>query len=194
VYQFHTRTKTGRARQLREAAPEPWVEVSVADAQRLGVREGDLVRVASRRGEIDVRARVGDVREGTVFAPFHYGYWDLGTAEPAPGVPPRAANELTMTVWDVISKQPVLKTAAVRLQKLADGDGRPSAAPTTAASRPASRRRDAPAVPPTRGGQAAMAGSEVLARTPHYPLDPAQGAEPVTATRTLTGPAGEARP
>ncbi len=193
VYQFHTRTKTARSRQLREAAPEPWVEISVPDAEDLGIAEGDLVRVDSRRGRIDVRARVGDVREGTAFAPFHYGYWDLDADEPGSGVPPRAANELTFTLWDVISKQPVLKTAAVRLTKLEDGGGRPSAAPTTAASHPARSRRGGPPVPPTPGGPAATVGSEVLADTPHYPLDPAQGAESVRPTRTLAGPAAEDR-
>ncbi|MFD2355298.1 molybdopterin oxidoreductase family protein [Nonomuraea ferruginea] len=40
VYQFHTRTKTGRAPQLAAAAPEPWVEISPADATELGGRRG----------------------------------------------------------------------------------------------------------------------------------------------------------
>ena len=48
-----------------------------------------------------------------VFVPFHYGYWDLGPdAEPN-----RAANELTLTAWDPVSKQPHFKVAAVRLVK-----------------------------------------------------------------------------
>ena len=50
VYQFHTRTKTGRARSLNEAAPDAWVELSPADADRLGISEGDWVRVESPRG------------------------------------------------------------------------------------------------------------------------------------------------
>ncbi|WP_426321292.1 molybdopterin dinucleotide binding domain-containing protein [Microbacterium sp. E-13] len=62
VYHFHTRTKTGRAPQLRRAAPSAWVELSRADAAALGIREGDIVRVTSARGEIVVPARVGDVR------------------------------------------------------------------------------------------------------------------------------------
>jgi ferredoxin-nitrate reductase len=48
-----------------------------------------------------------------VFVPFHYGYWDRG--EPGPnGDSPRAANELTITAWDPVSKQPLFKLAAVR--------------------------------------------------------------------------------
>src|SRR3954454_1543737 len=109
VYHFHTRTKTARAPQLHRAAPDEWAELSRADAEQYGIREGDLVRVTSRRGEIVVQARVGDVREGTVFAPFHYGYWDEDAAAPGGGVRPRAANELTRTEWDPVSKQPLFK-------------------------------------------------------------------------------------
>ena len=78
AYHFHTRTKTGRSRPLTQAAPRAWVEVSPDDAARLGIGEGDLVRVTSRRGRIEVPARISDIRSGTIFAPFHYGYWDVG--------------------------------------------------------------------------------------------------------------------
>ena len=44
--------------------------------------------------------------------PFHYGYWD------EPGSP-RAANELTDFAWDPVSKQPHLKSAAVKVEKIA---------------------------------------------------------------------------
>lgn len=150
AYHFHTRTKTGRAGQLRRAAPAAWVELSRADAADLGIREGDLVRVSSARGEIVVPARVGDVRDGCVFAPFHYGYWDEGRS--GPDGRPTAANELTMTEWDPVSKQLLFKVAAVRVEKVADGTG-PAPAPTTTASRPA----DPSLVPATVGGAAAQA-------------------------------------
>jgi hypothetical protein len=48
-----------------------------------------------------------------VFVPFHYGYWDRDAAGPNGGAP-RAANELTITAWDPVSKQPLFKVAAVR--------------------------------------------------------------------------------
>ncbi|NED56601.1 nitrate reductase, partial [Micromonospora aurantiaca] len=73
VYHWHTRTKTRRAPQLQDAAPAMWVEISAPDAARLGIAEGDIVRVTSRRGHIEAPARVSGVREGTVFAPWHYG-------------------------------------------------------------------------------------------------------------------------
>jgi hypothetical protein len=51
-----------------------------------------------------------------VFVPFHYGYWDTPNGD-GPDGEGRAANELTMTIWDPVSKQPLFKTAAVRISK-----------------------------------------------------------------------------
>jgi predicted molibdopterin-dependent oxidoreductase YjgC len=95
--------------------------------------EGDLVAVDSPRGSIEARARISGVREGVIFVPFHYGYWDEGAA--GPDGRPRAANELTMTIWDPVSKQPLYKTAAARVRKVSEAEG-PAPAPTTAASAP----------------------------------------------------------
>ncbi|GAA1351803.1 molybdopterin oxidoreductase family protein [Saccharothrix algeriensis] len=141
AYHFHTRTKTGRSRQLRRAAPRPWVELSARDAAALGVGEGDLVRVESPRGRVEAPARVGRGRDGVVFLPFHYGYWD---AEDDRHV--RAANEVTLTEWDPVSKQPLFKIGAARVVKLADATG-PAPAPTTTASAP----HDPAGVAPTAG-------------------------------------------
>lgn len=149
VYHFHTRTKTGRAPELRDAAPDVWVEVAPADAEALGLAEGDLAEVASPRGEVRARVRVGGIRTGVVFLPFHYGYWDTEGGD-GPGQHGRAANELTITEWDPCSKQPLFKTAAVRVRRVAAGDG-PAPAPTTAASRPVGED-----VPATRGGASAL--------------------------------------
>jgi anaerobic selenocysteine-containing dehydrogenase len=151
VYHFHTRTKTGRAPQLVAAAPDVWVEVSAADADAHGIAEGDVVDVIAPRGTVRARARVSDIREGVVFVPFHYGYWDAGDQH---DVRTRAANELTITEWDPASKQPIFKTAACRIEKIADTDGRPSPAPTTTASRPSSN------VPATTGGRDAEVTEE----------------------------------
>ena len=117
VYHFHTRTKTGRASELRDAAPGPWVEVCVQDAEQLGVTDGVLVRVSSPRGFIEAPARLTGARRGVVFVPFHYGYWDVGD-DAGPDDRPRAANELTLTAWDPVSKQPQLKTAAVKVERV----------------------------------------------------------------------------
>jgi anaerobic selenocysteine-containing dehydrogenase len=134
VYHFHTRTKTGRAPQLAAAAPDVWVELSASDAEALGCREGDAVRVASPRGAMQGPVRISGIRPGVVFVPFHYGHWDLDDPD---GTPPRAANELTATLWDPVSKQPTFKVAAVAVTKVADGGGQASPAPSIGGSAPA---------------------------------------------------------
>ncbi|PWK30175.1 molybdopterin oxidoreductase family protein [Actinoplanes xinjiangensis] len=113
VHQFHTRTKTGRAPELNAAAPDVWVEIHPDDAARHGVTDGDRVTITSPRGGIRVRARTTGIRPGVVFVPFHYGYFDL----PGDRRTPRAANELTATAWDPVSRQPIFKITAVRLEK-----------------------------------------------------------------------------
>jgi anaerobic selenocysteine-containing dehydrogenase len=115
VYQFHTRTKTGRVPQLDAAAPDAWVELHAEDAEPLGIGEGDLVRLESPRGKLEAPARLTGIRPGTVFVPFHYGAWRHA------GKVSRAANELTITAWDPVSKQPIFKVAAVRLAKVREG-------------------------------------------------------------------------
>jgi predicted molibdopterin-dependent oxidoreductase YjgC len=180
AYQFHTRTKTGRSRPLHTAAPDAWVEISTTDADHLGITEGDLVRVESPRGAIQVRARVGQVMPGAVFAPFHYGSWDLDGLTPVSrSDQSRQANELTMTVWDPVSKQPYFKTAACRVTKIADAHG-PAPAPTTTASAPAGDD-----LPPTRGGDPTT--SHLLDRTPPYPNDPSLGTDRPAPTSTVAG-------
>jgi anaerobic selenocysteine-containing dehydrogenase len=118
IYHFHTRTKTARAPELNAAAPEVWVELSPVDAAELGVADADLVEIISPRGRLRAHARVTDIRPGVVFVPFHYGYWDTTGAEPKPGQPGRAANEVVITDWDPVSKQPLFKTSAARLEKV----------------------------------------------------------------------------
>ena len=77
LYHFHTRTKTGRARQLAAAAPDVWVEIGADDAATLGVREGDRLRLESARGVLEAPARITPLRPGVLFIPFHYGSWDI---------------------------------------------------------------------------------------------------------------------
>jgi ferredoxin-nitrate reductase len=117
VYHWHTRTKTGRAPELQEAAPEVFVEMNEADAEELGIIDGEVVEVASRRGTVRAPARVGGIEAGHVFIPFHYGYWDEDGETDEDGGYKRAANELTLTSWDPVSKQPHFKFAAVQVRK-----------------------------------------------------------------------------
>jgi ferredoxin-nitrate reductase len=114
VYHFHTRTKTGRSQPLNDAAPDAYIQLSEEDAARYAIHDGDMVTVTSRRGRITIAATIGGVAPGLVFIPFHYGYWDNDKR-------PRAANELTLTEWDAVSKQPHFKYAAVNIRKEEDG-------------------------------------------------------------------------
>lgn len=158
LYHFHTRTKTARAPQLQDAAPEVWVELSAGDAEAIGLGEGDLAEVTTPRGSVQAKARITGIRTGVLFLPFHYGYWDT-TGGHMPDGPGTAANELTITDWDAVSKQPIFKTAAARIRKIATAEG-PSLAPTTTASAPVAEvgRR-------TVGIAAAAADEDVRATT-----------------------------
>jgi ferredoxin-nitrate reductase len=111
TYHFHTRTKTGRSPKLSAAAPSVFVEMADVDARALGVTEDDLVEIRSRRGHVVAPVRLGGVEPGVVFIPFHYG--DDGTDDE-----PSAANRLTLTGWDPVSKQPHFKYAAVAIKAL----------------------------------------------------------------------------
>ena len=76
VYQFHTRTKTGRSRSLDDAAPDAWVELSPSTPNRSASSKA-TGSASSRLAEPSrCAARLGRVMAGAVFAPFHYGHCD----------------------------------------------------------------------------------------------------------------------
>jgi formate dehydrogenase major subunit len=104
LYHYHTRTMTGRVEGLNALEPESYIEINPKTANRLLIKDGDKVRISSRRGAITIKARVTDrVGDNVVFIPFHF----------AEG----AANVLTNTVFDSIAKIPELKVCAVKLEK-----------------------------------------------------------------------------
>ena len=102
---WHTGSMTRRVPELHQAVPEAYVEVNQADARELGIQEGQLVRLSSRRGTLDlparIRGRAGTPR-GTVFVPF----FDESLL----------VNELTLDAMDNISKEPDYKKCAVRVE------------------------------------------------------------------------------
>jgi predicted molibdopterin-dependent oxidoreductase YjgC len=104
IFHYHTGTVTRNAPSLESELHEAYIEVNPEDAGRLGVGDDDMVRVASRRGEITVKVRATDrVGKGVVFMPFHF-------AE-------TAVNALTNTALDPVAKIPELKVCAVRVEK-----------------------------------------------------------------------------
>ncbi len=104
-FHFHTGTMTRISPSLHKEAETAYMEIHPEDAQRLGIGEGEHVRVSSRRGAININATVTDRADrGVVFIPFHF-------AE-------AAANRLTNTALDPIAKIPELKACAVKIEKL----------------------------------------------------------------------------
>ncbi len=70
---YNNGSQTGHVAEILEIAPEEMVEISPDDAEALGIKDRDWVRVSSRRGEVKVRARVTErSQKGNVFMTFHY--------------------------------------------------------------------------------------------------------------------------
>ena len=106
LYQYHTGTMTRKVDGINKLAPECFIEMSPEDAEELGLKDGDLAEVESRRGKVEARVKVSDVaRKGTIFMPFHF--------KEAP------ANLLTNPVFDPIAGIPEYKVCAVKVAKVA---------------------------------------------------------------------------
>ena len=105
LYHWHTGTMTRRASGLDQREPTPVVEIHPADAAQLGLEDGDLVRLTSRRNTMVSSCRISQrVARGQVFVPFHFRE--------------AAANLLTNPVLDPYAKMAELKCCAVRLEGL----------------------------------------------------------------------------
>jgi formate dehydrogenase major subunit len=103
MYHWHTGTMTRRARGLDSREPVPVVEMHQADAEQLGVAEGDTVRITSRRGAVTIRVRVSDRQaRGQVFIPMHFRE--------------AAVNLLTNPALDPYAKIAEFKVSAVRIE------------------------------------------------------------------------------
>jgi formate dehydrogenase major subunit len=102
--QFHTGTMTRRSKGLNEIYPEAIIEINPADAEKHNINDSDKITVISRRGSIQITAKITNRSpEGVVFIPFHF-------AE-------AAANRLTNPVFDPVAKIPEYKVCAVRVEK-----------------------------------------------------------------------------
>ncbi|NPA32970.1 MAG: nitrate reductase [Aquificae bacterium] len=103
--QWHTMTKTGKAPELLKGEVPPFVVMNPKDAQRLGIKEWDIVTLYSERGEIERVVVFGNVKEGHIFAPFGYPR-EFG--EPT--------NYLVSDRTDPLSGEPDLKFAGVKVK------------------------------------------------------------------------------
>jgi len=103
LYHYHTGTMTRLAKGPTERCPESLVEIHPADAARMGIADGRTVKVVSRRGSLQAKAKVtARSEEGMVFMNFHFHE--------------AAVNRLTNPALDPIGKIPEYKVCAVRVE------------------------------------------------------------------------------
>jgi predicted molibdopterin-dependent oxidoreductase YjgC len=102
-HHYHTGTMTRRSWALDREYPHGFIEINPLDAEKLGIKNNNKVRVASRRGEIETVAIITEkIIQGVVFMPFHFSE--------AP------ANKLTNRNLDPVSQIPEFKVCAVRIE------------------------------------------------------------------------------
>jgi len=105
LYHYHTRTMTGKHEGINGIAGEGYIEISPNTAASLNIEDGEKIKVSSRRGEIQTRAKITDiVNDEVVFMPFHY----------AEG----AANRLTNAALDPVTDIPEYKVCSVNIEKI----------------------------------------------------------------------------
>lgn len=102
---YHTGSMTRRSKVLNGLRPHGAIEINTMDAERLNIQDGEMVKVSTRRGSIEIAAQVTPkIMEGLVFIPFHF-------AE-------SAANVLTNDALDPVAKIPEYKVCSIKLEKL----------------------------------------------------------------------------
>ena len=105
LYHYHTGTMTRKVAGLNTIEPEGVIEINPADASSLKIKDGDKVKVISRRGEVAVKAKITEKSPPkVVYMTFHF-------AE-------SAANLLTNTALDPVAKIPEFKVCAVRIERV----------------------------------------------------------------------------
>lgn len=105
LFQYHTGTMTRKTSAIEAIASQPYVEIHPEDARRLNIADGQKITVSSRRGSIDLAAKITErPLRGMVFIPFHFKE--------------AAANVLTNTATDPVCKIPELKVCAVKIKAL----------------------------------------------------------------------------
>jgi len=117
VSQYLSGTQTRRIGSLVDQYPEPLCELHPLLAKRYGIKDKDIVKVSSRRGEIVLPAQVTPtIRPDTLFIPYHWA-------------DKKAANQLTNRKLDPTSKIPEFKVCACKLEKVSDGSFQGAANP-----------------------------------------------------------------
>ena len=105
LFHYHTGNETRRVAVLDKFVPRNYLEISPKDASKLGVSNGDKIKVSTRRGSITLNAKISDrPKNGIVFASFHF--------KEAP------VNMLTNPALDPVANIPEYKVAACKIEKI----------------------------------------------------------------------------
>ena len=108
--QWHGMSRTGLVPRLYAHVEEPLLSMNRLDMDRRQLKDGDLVRVKSRRGSLVIKVQASDEQRGSqTFIPMHWG----GRFMAGQGV-----NTLTQRSVDPVSRQPELKHCAVQVEKV----------------------------------------------------------------------------
>jgi predicted molibdopterin-dependent oxidoreductase YjgC len=107
LYNYNIGNMTQKSDAIRQKQSKAFVEMHEVDAERLGVKDGDSVTVATRRGEVTVRATVGErTRPGALWMPFHF------VDQPT--------NRITNDAFDNITRTAEYKVCAAAVTKSAE--------------------------------------------------------------------------
>ncbi|NNM29707.1 MAG: molybdopterin-dependent oxidoreductase, partial [Akkermansiaceae bacterium] len=124
VYEhFHT-AKTIRAGTTKKLVPEMYVEMHPDDAKELGVKDGEWVKITTRRGSVEARVSVGldsvvKPARNTVPKGFLFSPWNLSVADSAdPKKNKWLANGTTHRAFDPVSGQADFKKCAARVEPI----------------------------------------------------------------------------
>ncbi len=124
VYEHFHSAKTIRGATTQKLVPEQYVEMNLYDAERFGLRDGDMVRIVTRRGSYECRVTIGlqselrpsrsEVPEGYLFSP-----WNLSVADTAnPSENRWLVNAVSHRAWDPVSGQADFKKSAARIERI----------------------------------------------------------------------------
>ena len=107
---WHTMSKTGKVNKLKQHTKQAFLEINPEDAFRLNIEEDTVVSVKSKRGNVQVKAKITtNIKKGVVFLPMHWGKI-LGNDL-------NRCNNVTNDLLDPISKEPDFKYCAVEVKK-----------------------------------------------------------------------------
>lgn len=112
LYHYNAATQTRRNDGLAGKQPEAFVEIHRWNARRLGIEDGQLVDVVSRRGRVRCRAMISrQVKKNSIWMPFHF--------------PEARTNRLTTDAGDKVTGTGEYKVCAARIELVSEAEAEP---------------------------------------------------------------------